>query len=288
SFLGGLLNAQPGTFYFYEPLHELGKWDLNSYENAVETLSQIFYCNISSPLTRKAIASRHSIIIRNPYVDHCGGRDSCMKNLNAACSKQPLRVIKTIRTRVSWLTALLQDTSLNFKVIQLVRDPRASLLSAWKRGWKTSAEESCKDLGEDLINGMILRDKYPGRYLAVRYEDICAEPNIMAKIIYSFLGHKNLPPTVVRYLEEKTSGSIHGSPYGINRNTRKMQQIWREDISQYHLMKIEENCVDAINSIGFNVFGTMENCRNLSMPLYFNQTFEKYFTYQLENPESPP
>ncbi|CAL4137318.1 unnamed protein product, partial [Meganyctiphanes norvegica] len=134
----------------------------------------------------------------NSYLDHCGGRDSCMKNLNAACRKQPIRVIKTIRTRVSWLPALLQDSSLNFKVIHLVRDPRASLISGWKRGWKTSAEKSCKDIGEDLINGQILKDTYPGRYLAVRYEDICAEPNIMAKIIYSFLGHTNLPPTVVR------------------------------------------------------------------------------------------
>ncbi|GFR64848.1 carbohydrate sulfotransferase 3-like [Elysia marginata] len=84
----------------------------------------------------------------------------------------------------------------NLKLIYLIRDPRATLLSQAKvfRRFKLPRDIDkvsslhCKWLSEDLVHLRQLRDMYPDRIKVVRYEHGVLDPQDFATEIYKFLG----------------------------------------------------------------------------------------------------
>ncbi|XP_042242250.1 carbohydrate sulfotransferase 4-like isoform X2 [Homarus americanus] len=276
SFVGGLLRSQPGVFYFFEPLHRLGNSGLITPQTAIQELQGIFTCNISDVLL-KGFRKEPKFTIRHNYIHTCGKDCFKPKQLNQACRSEPIRVVKTIRTRLSWLLPLLNDSSSRVKVIHLVRDPRGALISAWKIKWTISSSVSCCDIRKDLYSGKDILQVFPNRYLAVRYEDLCSDPWGMARLIFNFLGYQTLPPSTVAFVKSYTS---HGNPertFGIKRNTHSMQQKWRGDITEAELKKIETTCNSTIIDIGFNLFHNLDAARNLSLPLYIDSKTNQFF-----------
>ncbi|XP_037775531.1 carbohydrate sulfotransferase 3-like [Penaeus monodon] len=205
SFLGGLLNSQPKSFYIFEPLHRLEAWGLLSDAVARETFTQIVSCNFTGSLL-DGLASEPDFAIRTPSAYSCKhtkkANQTCFdaKKLKQACDKLPIKIIKTIRTRVAWLEPLLRDPKANLLAIHLVRDPRASIISAIEREWNVRPERKCRELEDDLLSGLQLDKLLPGRYMTVRYEDLCEDPYKMARVIFSFLGYKTLPLSTLRYM----------------------------------------------------------------------------------------
>lgn len=282
SFLGGLLNSQPGAFYIFEPLHRLEAWRLVSDAMARQTFKQIVKCNFTGTLL-DGLASEPDFAIRTPSAYSCRltkKNQTCFdaKKLKTACNKLPIKIIKTIRTRVAWLEPLLRDPEANLMVIHLVRDPRPSIISAIEREWNIKPERKCKELEDDLISGLQLDKALPGRYMTVRYEDLCEDPYKMARIIFSFLGYKKLPLSTLSFLEKSTAKS-DGKTYGIQRDTTKQQQKWRQEITEEQLQGIEKACASTIASVGFNLFADIEHARNLSLPLYDPAKAGRFFPY---------
>lgn len=282
SFLGGLLNSQPGAFYIFEPLHRLEAWRLVSDVMARQTFKQIVKCNFTGTLL-DGLASEPDFAIRTPSAYSCRltkKNQTCFdaKKLKTACNKLPIKIIKTIRTRVAWLEPLLRDPEANLMVIHLVRDPRPSIISAIEREWNIKPERKCKELEDDLISGLQLDKALPGRYMTVRYEDLCEDPYKMARIIFSFLGYKKLPLSTLSFLEKSTAKS-DGKTYGIQRDTTKQQQKWRQEITEEQLQGIEKACASTIASVGFNLFADIEHARNLSLPLYDPAKAGRFFPY---------
>lgn len=157
SFLGGLLTSQPRVFYFFEPLRGLMLREMLTQESAIQGLHALFSCNITGSLS-ESVRDRSFSVMRT-----C--RDGCYSEKKALkmCQRHPIRVVKTIRTRVAWLVPLLSDPTLDIKVIHLVRDPRPSLISAWSLGWNSSAQDTCKDIDQDMAAGRMLAKLYPER-----------------------------------------------------------------------------------------------------------------------------
>ncbi|KAK7073969.1 hypothetical protein SK128_012950 [Halocaridina rubra] len=280
SFLGGLLNSQKHVFYVFEPLHDIqGQHRLNR-ATAIEALRGIFTCQVNKDIMT-FFKSNPRFAIKQ-YFGECARKPSCLSAsaINAACYRKTIRVVKTIRTRVSWLEDLLDDLEANVKVIHLLRDPRASIISGWGRGWTIKASVSCNDIQNDVTSGFQLSKQYADKYMAVRYEDLCDNPWGLAKHIFAFLGYSSLPDSTIRFLKTSTS-SISEGAYSIRRNTRRMQQKWRSIISEKDLTEIESICSPVISMLGFHVFRDIQNVRNYSKPLYNDNYKNTLFKYDI-------
>lgn len=287
SFLGGLLTSQSKTVYFFEPLHDIEALHLLTEKSATEGLRDIFTCDIKDPILSTFV--RNPIFVFKEFYKQCGSHKSCLTGevINSRCKKKSVRVVKTIRTRVAWLQAILHDPEVNMKVIQLVRDPRAAIISGWDRGWNLTAERACGWLAEDLHNGLELKIMYPEKYMAVRYEDLCNDPWGWARKIYAFLGYADLPSSTRSFLMKSTTSRGRHNTYGIKRNTKKMPQKWRSAITGDQLQLIQDACGSVIRDIGFRTFPDLESARNYTVPLYDNSSWNPLFTYDTPSGHVP-
>nr|XP_045622347.1 carbohydrate sulfotransferase 3-like [Procambarus clarkii] len=281
SFLGELLATQAGVFYYFEPLRNIEARKQLQPDTVHQALQALFTCNVSGLVINAMQNSSPYFTLRNRYGKTCKRKCFHPKKLNEACRKEPIRLVKTIRMRVASLPPLLDDAASKLKVIHLVRDPRGSLISYQKLKWHALPEVSCNYINHDLRNGTNLLKQYPGRYMAVRYEDLCMDPEKMARMIFSFLGYHTLPPATVSFLERFTSRDNASKKFNIKRNSRRMLQQWRSVITQDQLVGIEKACGSTINNLGFHLFHDLHNARNLSLPLYVNSTQNNFFLYNV-------
>lgn len=157
SFLGGLLTSQPTVFYFFEPLYGLEKRERLTQEIAIQGFRNLVSCNITGPLS-EAVRDRSLPVLRTCHHE-------CYEEEQARhqCLRHPIRMVKTIRTRMAWLQPLLSDPAVNLKVIHLVRDPRASLISSWRLNWTITARDACTMIDQDMAAGRTLTRLYPDR-----------------------------------------------------------------------------------------------------------------------------
>ena len=86
----------------------------------------------------------------------------------STCPIFPIRVIKSIKMPVMATENLLtySDIGKSLKVIVLVRDPRAVMLSRSKMLWKKDqmhqTDRVCEKLQSDVMAAFELKKKYPG------------------------------------------------------------------------------------------------------------------------------
>ena len=115
--------------------------------------------------------------------------------LNTVCPLYPIKLIKTVRLRVAKVEPLLQDPTLDLKVILLVRDPRgvynsrgSGPVTTWcSKDICADPAVGCQDLAEDLMAAKDLAARYPGSVTLVRYEDLSLEPEDTTRQLLDFL-----------------------------------------------------------------------------------------------------
>ncbi|XP_042883954.1 carbohydrate sulfotransferase 5-like [Penaeus japonicus] len=247
SFLGGLLSSLPGNFYFYEPLLKLEQWKLLTADVGVKSLKALLTCNLSEPV-RSALTARDSRKIGLPNAHRCSSSTVCFsaEAVEAACLRKRFRIVKTIRSKVSWLPQLLSDAEVNLRVIHLVRDPRGSITSMKRAGWFMPVPgRHCDRLYSDIQEGLQLQNQFRGKYLLAT-----------------------------------TTASGPERIYGIKRNTHSQQQRWRSTINETDFLSIEKVCASCISQIGFNLFGNLSNVRDYSLPLYNETATTSIFSYK--------
>lgn len=141
SFLGEVLASQGRNMYFYEPVRAMpeGKWADRAL--VLAELRRYFHCELREGflnLTKEPYkAARH------PVTEGKARGQVSPEEVRRSCRREPLRIVKTIRTRLEWAQELLDDAELHLKVIHLVRDPRGSAVSMAAVDWGIGAEATC-------------------------------------------------------------------------------------------------------------------------------------------------
>lgn len=135
SFLGEVLASQGRNMYFYEPVRRLRPAQRADGALVKAELRRHFGCDIP--------AARLGWTVRQPGNKAKKRAKVSGDEVRRWCRREPLRIVKTIRTHLEWTQELLDDEKLNLKVIHLVRDPRGSAVSMEETSWKTSVEDIC-------------------------------------------------------------------------------------------------------------------------------------------------
>ncbi|XP_064606390.1 carbohydrate sulfotransferase 1-like [Liolophura sinensis] len=208
---GELIQQTKGTFYVFEPFHQMEyhylktgepptlingtKWP-NTLEGLqmpyqVHTLESLFNCQIKR-IDKRALTpfAEQSVMVSN-YSKCRKSMEECAEELGSACLGSPIREIKTIRTPMRFVTELLKKDP-SVKVIHLLRDPRG-LINSWiTYGYKPKTDilpqYVCNLIGDDLKTRYELEKQYPGTFLSLIYEDLAQHPMEMLHKIYGWLG----------------------------------------------------------------------------------------------------
>lgn len=143
SFLGELINQQPGTFYYFEPLHYYSYIrNKSTVQTEVDFVSSLFKCrftgenegyleHVSKP-EHSFLFTRHNSRLWSSCTDFKPRESLCFSAdyMGEVCSRHPVRLVKTVRLRVREASHLL-DSLEELKLVVLVRDPRAVFNSRW-------------------------------------------------------------------------------------------------------------------------------------------------------------
>lgn len=204
------------------------------------------------------------------------GGGACRRELalRSLCQNATVRIAKVIRSRLSWLEGLLNDTLLQVKIVHLLRDPRASLTSIKQLGWKSEPLLRCQALEKDIQEYNELLIKYPSKVISFTQESFSVDPVATTRDLHMFLyGNDILGTTTHQYLKEhmKASGSrrLPGDTMDTHRNSREEHQAWRWKITGRLLKETEGEaaCRAVITQMGHTLFGSLQNCRNSSYSL---------------------
>ncbi|XP_005110986.1 carbohydrate sulfotransferase 1 isoform X2 [Aplysia californica] len=212
SFTSALIRAHPGVFYFFEPLYRIylqhsaheksgfSVWGENRHEESQALMESFLQCDLHNATDMDNVQNKNSNDTKDTYICLASRSRgwkhlSCFMKMVETCQSRDMTFVKSIRFRVAWAEALLEKYP-DFKMLYLLRDPRAVLFSQskvfktfdWKNDVSSVSKKHCQALTEDIDHFRRLREKYPTRVKAIRYEDGAMNPQRYAKEIYSFVG----------------------------------------------------------------------------------------------------
>ncbi|KAK6620745.1 hypothetical protein RUM43_011040 [Polyplax serrata] len=263
TFLGDVLNSYPANFYHYEPLLDFGIVQIRGPPNAkkaLNTLSNLLNCNYTG-LDHYLNYGKEHIWLFNHNVrlwEQCQQHPSICWSpefLNPFCRLFPIQSMKIVRLRLRLIEELLKDERLNIRVLLLVRDPRGTLQSRKHRDWCPGNQDCdqaallCADLVSDYSAALRLTEKYPKRFMAMRYEDLSLNPYKMVGQLLEFYGLE-FHPEVQFFLDTHTKINVGGvsSTY---RNSASAPFHWRQDLTHREVRLIQNKCGPAMKYWGY-------------------------------------
>ena len=186
--------------------------------------------------------------------------------MDSFCKIHPIRLIKTTRLRVSLAENLLNDENLpNFKMIVLFRDPRATMNSRASALFCNRTEECydlevlCHNLQSDLHAAFDLAEKYPGRILLIRFEDMTLQPYRAAKDILRFLRlpwHSHIRSFLNSHLQPQLIKIEENFFNTYRRNSREVAFAWRDKLDFEQVREIQNVCQASMDILGYHPFQT--------------------------------
>lgn len=174
---------------------------------------------------------------------------ACANELQESCKTSRVRIIKTIRIALKHAKQLL-ETIPEMKIIHLVRDPRATLLSqsrlgrcSLSGGRPACVNNLCRRLENDVLEEEKMLRDYPHRVLPILYEDIANRPIEMSKAMYNFIGY-DFTKTVEEFVMNITSsGKEKPGPYSTRRgNSSEHIDTWKSDMDSDFIKLVQERC----------------------------------------------
>ncbi|KAI3354836.1 hypothetical protein L3Q82_004639 [Scortum barcoo] len=306
SFFGELFNQNPEVFFLYEPMwhiwQKLYPGDAVSLQGAArDMLSSLYRCDLSvfqlynSPggknftslglfgaTLNKVVCSyplcsayRKEVVgmVDDKVCKKCPPQS--LRLLEEECLKYNTIVIKGVRILdVNVLAPLMEDPSLDLKVIHLVRDPRAVANSRIKSRHGLIREnlqvvrsrdpklrripfvdpghKANKKDGSDYHSiGAMELAQGEGKYMAVRYEDLVENPVKTLRSIYRF-ANLTTNHDIETFALNMTSGSSSSSkPFIVSsRNATQAASAWRTVLSIQQIKQVEDYCHHAMSVLG--------------------------------------
>ena len=171
---------------------------------------------------------------------------TCVSGFRTSCSSSGLRVVKLVRGEMRDVDALMR-MSRNFRLVHLIRDPRAVITSRKRinffRSMSVKASDMvpeasyyCQDVIRDINLRRKLEAKYPGRILQVVYDKFMANANETIRDLYEFLD-RPLPAEVVSFA---------------NMTRPETASAWREKIDDDVVQDIDRTCKEMYKLLSDN------------------------------------
>ena len=271
TFLGDVLKEIPGSFYTFEPLLHLTNnngIDQNTLNRSLDIIQSLGHCNYTDlqdylKFERKLTMtkSRHSwMLVHNERAlkpcENLGPICVDADFMSESCELFPMRITKTVRLSLMQASNMLYNSTMNVKIINLVRDPRGVYNSRKKLPWCKS--EACKNmtyhcqrLEDDLEFATGLQKEFPENYRLLRYEDLCKHP---VNILKDLLGFLQVPYLKVlqEFVKYHTSGvKVGKSKHSTFRNSMDTYAKWKKELSKAQIQSIQNQCSDPLKTLGY-------------------------------------
>ncbi|XP_060565887.1 carbohydrate sulfotransferase 1-like isoform X2 [Ruditapes philippinarum] len=304
SFLGQLIAYRPDTFYWYEPLwnydsgvYYWGKdYVCTNHINCGyarnrnlnigkmhETLYNIYKCDFSllAPALAEQMTPNYSGNIWKPYKS-CRARgksvEICLKRMETVCKNAKHRTTKIVRLTVDNLEYVLEHLP-TVKVIHLMRDPRAIINSRITTTWyhlhetpydnhrriMTEAKDLCLRMKYDLKAATVLKQKYPGRFAIIMFEDLQTDMKAKTQMLYSYVG-------IDKSSVESKLGNMTGilqEEHNVNRTRGNYSNWWRHQLSYGAVKVIDSVCKNVSDVLGYKIFSSESQLEDESLKAFF-------------------
>ena len=177
----------------------------------------------------------------------------CVGQMTRSCEDSSMLVLKFIRLTMTDAAALLPYFP-NMKIVHLVRDPRAVIVSRNQikaMGPEATVPKFCSRMRLNLreTKRLMLEDR--SRVTVVHYEAMAETPLAEAKNLYSVLGI-NFTEKIELYIKSLTESSLKACYYCIQRkNSSLVAAAWRNKIQPSRNTVINRECGDVMNVLGY-------------------------------------
>ncbi|KAG8437488.1 hypothetical protein GDO86_008262 [Hymenochirus boettgeri] len=315
SFTGQLFSQHPDVFYLMEPAWHV--WSTMNQNQAKvlhmavrDLVRSSFLCDMSvfeayippdSEKSRlfqwessRALCSPPAcdVFKRNDIIPQEDCKTVCprypFETIEQACKTYSHIVLKEVRFfDLKVLYPLLRDPSLNFKILHLVRDPRAVFYSRQKTSEALSVDtniilgsiesneldveyevmrEICRSQVEMYKSAIKTNlSQLQTQYLMVRYEDIVNNPIESARLMYQF-AQLRFTAKLKTWIYNITHGSGHGESFVISsRNALNISRAWRANLPFKTVQKIQNICKESLNVFGYRSLDTKQEQNNLPL-----------------------
>ncbi|XP_037539319.1 carbohydrate sulfotransferase 5-like [Nematolebias whitei] len=210
-----------------------------------------------------------------------------------ACNIYSHVVLKEVRFfELESLYPLLQDPSLDLRIIHLVRDPRA-VMNSREASRKAFVLDSSivleqKETPLYMVQYKVLQKichshirineravlKPPpflkGRYKMIRYEDLTRNPLKEINELYEFVGLE-MTSGMGEWIYKKTHGMGKGTKKQAfqitSRNASLVSQAWRTRLPFYKVKRVQEVCKEAMELLGYRTVDNLKEQRKLDIDL---------------------
>lgn len=291
TFVGELFNKNENFSYFFEPLYEFRDQIYGGGSN-VKNIAQmafkhIFQCYFKGMPEDWWLRSSRRSIWNCLHSESLQNSTLCMffpkmskyrpsmevhdriSVLEATCKSRKHIAVKTIRlVDIAHLAELNVNPAYNFKIIHLVRDPRAVYLSRMKvSGSGGNTTYACARLQNNL-RYWLSDDTSPWlrqRYILLRYEDLAKDPFLIANQLYTFLGLQ-MPASVEHWLRNNTARD-EGGMWSTTRNSRQTANTWRNELGIHDVISIQEQCTTPMAYLGYRLVTSQQELQNLNSSL---------------------
>ncbi|CAH3116604.1 unnamed protein product, partial [Pocillopora meandrina] len=157
----------------------------------------------------------------------------------------------------------LENPDTDIRVIQLIRDPRASFRSRIKLRWMVDwthrnfrklVRKVCSNLVANIKFGRNL-GKWQDKYLEVHYHDLAGKPLETTRAMYNFAGFE-MPDSIADWVVRNTSPSKEElmkeskNIFSPTRNSTANIDKWKRDSPVERIRIIEEYCQEALDLLG--------------------------------------
>uniref|UniRef100_A0A8C6UZM4 Sulfotransferase n=1 Tax=Neogobius melanostomus TaxID=47308 RepID=A0A8C6UZM4_9GOBI len=269
SFFGELFNQNPEVFFLYEPMwhiwQKLYPGDAVSLQGAArDMLSSLYRCDLSNFTSLGLFgATLNKVVCSYPL---CSAyRKEVVGMVDDKCLKYNTIVIKGVRILdINVLAPLMEDPSLDLKVIHLVRDPRAVANSRIKSRHGLIRENLQVDFTERLKPPSWLK----GKYMVARYEDLVENPVKVLRNIYRFANLSSNHDIELFALNMTSGSSSSSKPFIVSsRNATQAASAWRTVLSIQQIKQVEDYCHHAMSVLGYERVRTAGEAKDLSKSL---------------------
>lgn len=255
--LGELFNQQPHAFYLFEPLNSPTLWD-----HHVEILERLLLeCDIDADLM-KAIAwgyaARKMRWFRDNFTRKPKTSTYSTRNITLArkiCREAPVRAAKVIRLDdIPGLIRLSDERADQIRIVHLVRDPRAVLVSRLKKKWiardPTSFEAQARHLCSHLMRKSDSFSQSSRNVMLIRYEDWARNPHTTNKNIMTWLGLK-YDNALQTAMAKVTDADAHRLRDRRRMNLTASVSEWRTFLSASEITSANRVCSDILVRYGY-------------------------------------